>query len=106
MTDVHPDHLNNIKNFGDRTLAAWKGAGFYHFATYNVDQENNGQVNVAQNVPYDNYLHFSWTYVYFGYSRLQRKAFAYVKFATRENTVAFSVLHFVPTQFTVILQKD
>ena len=70
LTDVHPDALSNLKNPGDRTLAAWKGTGFLHFATYTNDQENNGNINVAQNVPYDNYLHYTWTYVYFGYSRM------------------------------------
>lgn len=56
---------------------------------------------------YDHYLHYTWTYFYFGYSRTERKAHVYVKFVTREHHLDFNnVLNFVPTIMYVQMSKD
>lgn len=54
-----------MKNIGDRTLAVFVGKGFYHFTTYNL---NNNAVNNIQNIEYDYYLEGQWNFVYFSYS--------------------------------------
>lgn len=54
-----------MKTVGDRTLANFLGRGFYHFATYNL---NNNAVNVIQNINYDNSLEGVWNFIYFSYS--------------------------------------
>jgi hypothetical protein len=69
LTVVNKEQLSNLDNPGDRTLALFKGNGFYHFSTYScLDEENNFETNVVKNIDYESYLHF-WTYFYFGYSK-------------------------------------
>lgn len=41
---------NDASKLGDRTLAIWVGAGFYHFTTYNISPAN---VNIWKNVNYN-----------------------------------------------------
>lgn len=90
--------MENIGRPGDRTLCAWKGAGFFHFTTFTCDQENACDNNLWQNIGYDNYLHMHWTFFYFGYSRKAKKAHVYTKFVVRENHLDFNnIQHFVPT---------
>jgi hypothetical protein len=43
----------------------------------------NGNANLVKNVPHKN-RHFSWHFVFFGYSRPERKARVFVKFADGE----------------------
>lgn len=45
--------LGNADKPGDRTLAVWKGAGFYQFATFTCGSaENDCNPNLIQNVEY------------------------------------------------------
>lgn len=103
---IRPDTLENLSRAGDRTLAIWKGAGYFHFATYTTNQENAVNANAVQNCDYDGYLHYSWFYVYFGYSKKQQKAHAYIKYTTREHHLEWTVNHYAPTIFTMLIQKD
>jgi hypothetical protein len=49
---------------GDRTLAIWIGAGYYHFTAYSLKTANN-----IMNVEYENHLDGEWNYIHFGYNR-------------------------------------
>lgn len=49
----------------------------------------------------------SWFFIYFGYSFEEKRAFGYVKFQDRTETVSFNDhRHFVPKYFRVFLAKD
>jgi hypothetical protein len=56
---------SDMKDLGDRTLTIFIGKGFYHFTTYNI---NNNAVNNIQNVDYGNNLEGAWNFIYFSYS--------------------------------------
>ena len=62
---------------GDRLLAIWQGNGFYHFTTCNVEG-NNPNVIVNNNFPTD--IEGLWTYVYYSYSRTNRRAVGFIKY--------------------------
>lgn len=57
---------NDASKLGDRTLAIWVGAGYYHFTTYNISPAN---LNIWKNVNYNQLLDGSWNYIYFCYKR-------------------------------------
>jgi hypothetical protein len=61
---INRDH-KDMSKVGDRTLAIWIGRGYYHFTTYNL---NNNVVNNVQNVNYDYSLEGVWNFVYYSYS--------------------------------------
>ena len=73
---------------GDRTLAVWIGAGFYHFTTYNTI---GNVVNVINNVPYENNLEGVWTYLYYSYKQDEMTAKGYLKFSSRPNVVVAEI---------------
>lgn len=50
---------------GDRALAIWVGAGYYHFTTYN---QANNLPSINQNVDYGDQLEGQWNFIYFSYS--------------------------------------
>lgn len=66
---------------GDRDLAVWLGAGdggIYTFATYSyTDMVGSGNPNLYKNVRYGDQLE-RWQFIYFGYSRKERKAAAFI----------------------------
>lgn len=41
------DKVENMNKAGDRTLAIWKGNGFYHFGTYKCPTEYDCAPNVV-----------------------------------------------------------
>lgn len=48
-----------------------------------------------------------WTFVYFGYTSVTRKAFAYTLFTNKENSYQFIDLkHFIPNKFWLYLASD
>ena len=57
-------NYENMK-LGDRVLALWQGAGYYHFTTYDID---GLKPNVLLNVDYPNDIEGVWTYIYYSYS--------------------------------------
>jgi hypothetical protein len=66
----------------------------------------NGNPNVHQSVKYQNDL-TSWHFIYFGYSRAERKAFGFVKFPGRKEVVKFDgINHYLAKQFYVNVGKD
>lgn len=73
---INQDH-QDVKTVGDRTLANFLGRGFYHFSTYNL---NNNAVNVIQNINYENSLEGVWNFIYFSYSAAFQTATGMVKF--------------------------
>lgn len=58
------DNKDNT-NLGDRALAIWVGAGYYHFTTYN---QANNLPSINQNVDYGDQLEGQWNFIYFSYS--------------------------------------
>lgn len=63
---INPNYEGDARGLGDRTLAIWVGAGFYHFTTYGTAPES---VNFWNNVNYDVQLDGQWNYIYFSYKR-------------------------------------
>ena len=61
--------VGNHDKPGDRTLVIYMNNGYYHFATYNTNNENTATNNLYTNINYDPIYLNSWTYIYFGYSR-------------------------------------
>ncbi len=47
---INANYEGDARAYGDRTLAIWVGAGFYHFTTYGLAPES---VNFWNNVNYD-----------------------------------------------------
>ena len=47
----------------------------------NLFSLSEGNPNIIQNIKHEE-RHLKWHFVYFGYSRIERKAFAYVQFAS------------------------
>ena len=78
----------------------WLGqaaGGVLHFTTYNYQNLNNGAglANVIYNVNHKN-RHLAWHFIYYGYSRTERKIRGYVKFRTdAEEFVIESINHFL-----------
>lgn len=63
-------------------------------------------MNSVQNIAYKNDL-ARWHYIYFGYSRDQRLAFAQVQFKSRTESQSFKDHnHFVPNKFSLYVAKD
>lgn len=85
---------------GDRELGLWIGNhetdNLMAFATYSYsDLTGNGNSNYWKGIAYENDL-TEWHYVYFGYSRKLREAYAYVEFHHRAAELTFSnVNHFL-----------
>lgn len=79
LTINDEEHNDNAGKLGDRDLAAWVGSsGNLHFATYSyVDLHGNGNPNAHHDIAYDDFINH-WHWVYFGYSREERKAFVRV----------------------------
>lgn len=69
---------------GDRTLTLWLGAqegGIYHFPTYTYSNMNGGgNANYFKNLAHKN-RHTKWHFVYYGYSKKDSTAYAYVKWS-------------------------
>lgn len=81
---INDEKLNTgSKRLGDRVLNAWVGTqdkGILLFPTYSYSNlEGAGDSNVAKQIPHEN-RHLAWFFVYFGYSRSERRARVYVKF--------------------------
>lgn len=88
----------------------WVGTGLggiLHFATYDYTNiYGAGNVNSVQNILYKNDLP-RWHFVYFGYSKPERKAFSAVEFRTRTETLEFKDHdHYLPNKFSLYLGKD
>lgn len=95
---------------GDRDLAVWVGqgdGGVYSFSTYSYNDLNgNGNANIFQNVKLNKDIS-EWHFIYFGYSRKERKAAGYVQFTNRKEEISIPNLnHYVARQFLVYLAKD
>lgn len=66
--------------WGQRTLALWNWPMYhraaYHFTTYNYPHNANQhqEVDYDFNHEYDG----SWNFIYFGYSSIERRAYAFV----------------------------
>ena len=63
-------------------MALWTGSkynGILHFITYSYKNLNNGagNPNVIKNVEHED-RHLSWYFVYYGYSRIERKTHGYI----------------------------
>ncbi|CAD8140693.1 unnamed protein product [Paramecium octaurelia] len=98
------------KFLGDRTLSAWVGkqdGGIIHLPTYTLtDLEGNGNANLFKNVPHKN-RHVQWFFVYFGYSRPQQKAKAYIRWTDSEDHQEYeNVRHFTVPKYYIFVGKD
>jgi len=91
-------------------LTAWVGTaenGILHFPTYTyTDMNGNGNANLVKNIQHKN-RHFTWHFVWFGYSRVERKARAYVKFLDGEEELVYdNVNHYIPEKLYLYLGHD
>jgi hypothetical protein len=79
---------------GDRILAMWQGAGFYHFAT----------MTIAQNAAYPDDIEGLWTYVYYSHSVALSRSVGFIKFSTADpKRVQNDVVHPAITYLKFIL---
>jgi hypothetical protein len=95
---INANYEGDARALGDRTLAIWVGAGFYHFTTYGIAPES---VNFWNNVNYDVQLDGRWNYIYFSYKRFawdKGRALGFVAFngdTIRSTTYGeLNILHF------------
>jgi hypothetical protein len=66
----------------------------------------NGNANYNKNIPHKN-RHLNWHFIYFGYSRDERKARVYVKFTEGEEELNYdNVNHYIPSKLYVYLGHD
>lgn len=79
---------------------------YFHFTTYSYANLNGaGNPNVHQNIP--STLHKQWHYIYYGYSRIQRKAYGYIKFLEGEGEITHANCnHYVTNQHYFTMEKD
>lgn len=97
---------DNIGKLGDRNLAVWVGAGFIHFTCYTFGFMAGDNVNQWKNVNYEDDLE-SWFFIYYGYSHVNKKVIAYIKFTDHEHLVEFDATrHFVPFNLKFYLGRD
>lgn len=74
-TNNKPDN-SDYQKLGDRTLTVFANrGGFYHFPTYTYTNMNGGgNANQVQNIQHNQEV-TTWHFVYFAYSKLERRAF-------------------------------
>jgi hypothetical protein len=110
LTSNDENTNKNAEVLGDRDLAVWLGSGdggIYAFATYSYnDLVGNGNPNVYKNVKYGE-DHKKWHFIYFGYSRKERKALGFIQFEGRKEELVFNdVNHFLIRQYFIYIAKD
>jgi len=78
-----------------------------HFATYSyANIFGGGNVNSIQNIFYKNDLP-KWHFVYFGYSKAEKMAYAKVEFKSRtEELIYKDHNHFLPNKFSIYMGRD
>lgn len=88
----------------------WVGTaenGILHFPTYTYTNLNGeGNRNLFQNIRHEgNYVR--WFFVYYGYSKVQKKAYTHVKWFNKDdNFVQSNVNHYYAYKFWFYLGKD
>lgn len=60
---------------GDRTLALWQGAHYYHFTTY-----DGGNVNAVQNINFAADIEGLWTFIWHSHSLDENQSIGFVKY--------------------------
>lgn len=88
----------------------WMGTsegGILHFPTYSYTSMNGaGNVNLYKNILHKG-RHTEWFFVYFGYSKPQNTAYAYVKWRDSDDTLLYEkVNHYVASEFFVFSGRD
>ena len=81
---INDESINqNYQRLGDRVLSCWVGTpqgGIISAPTYSYTNLNGaGNANVVHNLEHKN-RHLQWHFVYFAYSRKERKARLFIKF--------------------------
>jgi len=66
---------------GDRVLAIWQGAGYYHFTSCNSD---NGNPNYTANINYPDDIEGLWTYVYYSHNRVAKRSVGFIKYGNAD----------------------
>lgn len=107
LTIIDEETNQNDVILGDRDLAAFVGRDQLHFATYSYTNLNGeGNANVLQSMPHRDQL-TQWHYVYFGYSRSLRRAFAFVEFHSGRAEADFTAVnHFLSQRQFLYVAKD
>lgn len=94
---------------GDRTLALWLGKAdsAYYFTTYSyTDMNGAGNANIHKNAKQGAGVS-KWHFIYFGYSKKEKKAVGYYKTKDAKQEVVFdNVNHYVARQLIFYLTKD
>lgn len=97
------------KFLGDRTLSMWVGKAdkVIHLPTYSyTNMEGEGNANLFKNIPHKD-RHTKWFFVYFGYSKPAKTAYAYIKWSDSEDSQTYEgVKHFTVPRFFVFVGKD
>lgn len=108
---IHDDAtLQNAQNQGDRDLSAFVGSGeggVYAFATYTyTNLVGAGNPNVYKLVKYGAEIQ-KWHFIYFGYNRNTRRAFAFVEFEGRREEADFPTTnHYLARNLYLYVAKD
>jgi hypothetical protein len=105
---INPSGVNRNANIlGDRDLSVFANTDIYQFTTYTyTDLNGGGNANVAQNVNFDG-QHQVWHFIYFGYSKEKKQAYAYIKWLEKDVEVKFAnINHYLPNQHVFVLGKD
>lgn len=109
LTINDPATLTDHSKLGDRTLNCWYSADYrkYYFMTYSyTDNKGAGNPNIylpATDVSNNYYNNVpSWAFLYYGYSRVERKAYAYVKFNDFEVSYTFpNINHYLSNKYWI-----
>jgi hypothetical protein len=102
-----PDN-QDLSRMGDRTLTIFAHKTlFYHATTYGYTNMNGaGNANVLQNYQHQNQI-TGWHFIYFGYSKAERRAFAYFQFKGGAATLNFPDLsHYWAEKFFFVLKDS
>lgn len=52
-------------------------------------------------------LHMNWHYLYYGYSRIERKAHGYIKYTSDEKTITYAdTNHYLAEKFYLLLRDE
>lgn len=66
------------------------GGGILHFPTYSyVNMNGAGNANLVQNIVHKD-RHTEWFFVYYGYTKTDRTAYAFVKWRESEDSLNYA----------------
>jgi hypothetical protein len=87
---INDENINkDVDVLGDRGLTTFVGDKIYALATYTYTNMNGaGNPNVYKTINYGTEL-TKWHFIYFGYTKKDSRAFGFIQFESRKETVDF-----------------